>query len=329
MKKILIFLIVLGAITFINIDLFASTYDDPVSNQVLDLYTPVNDLDGATLLEFFETGPSIIFDERFNGVLNETPLSGGNYTFLNNEYLVFDTSLSVYLYFEFINNGNVYVNINGYSDGNGIVNLRLGTVNLDNFEFLGLNNYSSEVFNNIQTDQLRLNRYADTGVVYIDRLLVVDLDYYDINLSKYQLDYYYQLYIALKAGIDLSIYFTQGYDDGYDDGYDSGESYGYLDGYNDGLVEGYYDGQVDYGILSNGTWYSATIWGQSKYNEGMDYAAIEGITLLSIFQMIIGVVFNMITFIATIEVFGISIASVLAGLSLIVVGIWTLKLLRG
>jgi hypothetical protein len=160
--------------------------------------TPLIDLNGLTLNEVFE-GQAFVFDEHFNGSLNETLISGGNYAFLNNQYLIFDTSLAVFLYYEFINNGNIYLNISGYSDGKGSLNLRFENVNIypQIFQF-SIDNFIS-IKTNQNTDQLRLNRYPNTGISYIDRLFILDLDELGLeNLTKEQLDEYYDIYINNK-----------------------------------------------------------------------------------------------------------------------------------
>jgi hypothetical protein len=65
------------------------------------------------------------------------------------------------------------------------------------------------------------------------------------------------------------------------------------------------------------------------FNEGSDYMATNNISLLSIFEVLIGIMMSFVGFIINIELFGISIASVLAMLGIGIVIIWTLKLIRG
>lgn len=183
------------------------------------------------------------------------------------------------------------------------------------------NNNQLWIYNTLSTTwQTNLVLFALQDVILIN-LTYLNLE----NLTDEELYYYFNIYYALRREIDITSLYNQGYE--------QGEDVGYLDGYNDGLVEGYYDGNNAYhqGIYEfdylTGVPYLEGL--ETGYNNGVDYAVQENISILSIFELIFGVALNMLTFIITIDIFGISILSLISVLSLFVGVVWILKMIRG
>jgi hypothetical protein len=142
--------------------------------------------------------------------------------------------------------------------------------------------------------------------------LTQSLYYYNLeNINIDLLNYYFAIFLLNKYQLpvsDLWIY-------AYTAGYEEGNLQGYSDGYDEGLFDyhtGNYYGQYDYTL-----------------SEPYDQATQANISLLSVFSLIIGVVMSMLGFIINIEMFGISIASILGTLAIGVSIIWLLKLIRG
>ena len=95
-------------------------------------------------------------------------------------------------------------------------------------------------------------------------------------------------------------------------GYQTGYLQGETDGYEAGFAEGKEIGKT------------------IGYNEGTAYMATENISLLTIFQMIVGVVLSLLGFVINIEILnGITIAGLLGTGFAIVLLVWTLKAIRG
>lgn len=95
---------------------------------------------------------------------------------------------------------------------------------------------------------------------------------------------------------------------------------GYVDGYTQGEQDGYSRG------LEEGQEIGETI----GFNEGTAYMATNNISLLSIFQLMIGVVLSLFGFIINIEILGgISLAALFGTAFGIVVIVWILKSVRG
>lgn len=164
---------------------------------------------------------------------------------------------------------------------------------------------------NILSEVYRLNTTPTQNIDLTQSLTLYNLENINIDL----LNYYFAVFILNKYNLPVGDLWNYAYTAGTVQGYE----------------DGYYEGQSDYHY---GNFYSIYDFMESDayitgYNEGMDYAATNNITLLSLFQLIIGVAMSMLGFIINIELFGISIASVLGTLSIGIAIIWTLKLIRG
>lgn len=244
MKKILLFFIVLGALTSINFNLFAS-----VSYQGITLDTPINDLNNYTLREVFGA-PQINIT---NVPINQTTTFYGTQDF----YVPIGETYYVIARSEIVSGSLANVQIQErnpttitYSINNGAGTLKTDPLN---------------------TNQLRIFWYILSSLTATLDIEIIRLDQFALESAPISLlDYYSNLYYALDNGIDLSLFYQEGYDNGYDTGYDdgylNGEIFGYDDGYTDGLNEGYFNGQVDY---YNGT-YLAQLPAETStpYNDG-------------------------------------------------------------
>jgi hypothetical protein len=165
------------------------------------------------------------------------------------------------------------------------------------------NNNAFWIYNTLSSDW-------DNSVVLfaLQDVILINLTYLNIeNLADTEIAYWYNVYYALKRNINIDWFYNDGNNDGYDSGYDSGYDAGLIVGYDNGLVDGL----------------------ETGYNNGVDYAVQNNISILSIFELIFGVALNMITFIITIDIFGISILSIISVLSLMVGAVWILKMVRG
>lgn len=151
----------------------------------------------------------------------------------------------------------------------------------------------------VLSEVYRLNTPAISNNDLVQSLYLYNLENINIDL----LNYYFAIYLLnaydLPIGDLWSYAWTAGNDSGYNNGFTEGQSQGLIEGYNTG------------------------------YNEGVDYAVQENISILSLFELIFGVVINMLTFIITIDIFGISILSLISVLSLFVGVVWILKMIRG
>lgn len=327
MKKILIFLIVLGAITFINIDLFASSYDDPVSTQTIDLNTPITILNNHTLKDLFYTNIQSNNAYGLDGLNGWGSFASVN-SILTTQNILVNNVADGTNWEPLVSNQaqmtaghNYFVSLRVMVDSASAYTIRYRDNNTD-YGLISQPELSPNVWYNltfsytsVSGGDFMLRHYHNTNPLgnsmYLDLnygLIIVDKTYYGLtNVSDAMIEYFLHLFHILNLGISPEVYYNQGYD--------IGEDFGYNDGYNDGLIEGEYNGYIDgYDV---------------GYNEGMDYAATNNITLLSVFQLIIGVVMSMLGFIINIELFGISIASVLGTLAIGIGIIWTLKLIRG
>lgn len=319
MKKILSFFIILGAITFINIDLFASSY------QGITLDTQLQDLDNRSLRDIFDTGNLL---DTFNFVGYQA-----TFTITQDVFEIYSVSINS------TNTNPAVYSSNVLTIGNDIyVSGQMMTTNAVNYLNLlaGNNNYvwlpninqwytiSSKQVASSTMFELQARQNVNGGLYYARNIVILDLDNLLLDtLTKSQLDYYYSLYILLKNGYTPDVFYDEGYNNGNTDGYVSGYNNGYdvgnLQGYNDG----YDDGLFDY--------HTGNYYGPYDYtlSEPYDQATQANISLLNVFSMIIGVVMSMLGFIINIEIFNISIAGILGTLFIGVSFIWMLKLIRG
>ena len=316
MKKILILLMLFGTYLFVSVNLFASSYNDPLSNEYITLDSQHTFLGGHSLRQIFEGGNS--FQKNGDG-----PLVISDET---DDYLEITTQndFSRLQHFNLTPNGIYYIRFNLllsealsalWITNGQFTNITTLTQNVGNWEtYSVLFNIGNDT--QINAPYFYDNPFDSQVIILLKNYILVDIDYYNLNnLSLAELDYYYSLYILFKNGLSPELYYDQGYDDGYDDGYDSGNLQGYSDGYDEGLFDyhtGNYYGDYDYTL-------------SEPYNQ----ATQANISLLSVFSLIIGVVMSMLGFIINIEMFGISIASVLGTLAIGVSIIWLLKLIRG
>lgn len=169
------------------------------------------------------------------------------------------------------------------------------------------------------TEVYRINSTPVENTDLVQSLYLYNLENMNIDL----LNYYFAVFLlnkyALPVGDLWSYAWTAGNDAGYNDGYSTGYDDGNLDGYNDGYDEGLFD------------YHTGNYYGEYDYtlSEPYDQATQANISLLNIFSMIIGVAMSMLGFIINIDIFGISIASILGTLAIGVSIVWLLKLIRG
>ena len=76
--------------------------------------------------------------------------------------------------------------------------------------------------------------------------------------------------------------YSAGLSDGYTDGFNVGLSEGYNEGYSDGDSDGYLRTRETYGMLNDGTWYTAKQWGDYRYQVGQseDFNFFTGLVSL-------------------------------------------------
>lgn len=300
MKKIFILLFIIGAISFIRIDLFASSH---TTFYGYDLDTTYQELGNVSLREFF-------YDNNLNYQIYDSQSIGVS---VSNNYLYFETSQYNYPYI-YLSNGTTKnyfssTNIYFWTYSIDITN----STNLTYFNIRGKSQLTDSGIKNYlgtlnSTDlyiQLRASSTGNTSSTFnADDFYIIDITSTGLQLSQRRLEFLFHVYKTLYER-ELS----------YDDGYDDGNLNGYDDGYDDGLF--------DYHTGNN--------YGQYDYtnSEPYDQATQANVSVLNIFSLIIGVVMSMIGFIINIEIFDISIASVLGTLAIGVSIVWLLKLIRG
>jgi hypothetical protein len=292
--------ILMFVITFIPIQ--AYTYNDPVANQgVIDIDTGLTILNNWSLREIFEDGNIYNYN-----------IVAGSIEELQHEYRIFNVEAFTRIEANTLlaPQDEYYISFDTYfndSISDLIIQYNGGVT--ASFAY-NINQWTNIQFRWISTNNTVVAPYYYDGgplnnqFLLLKNALLLNLDDFGItNLSNVQIDYFYQLYQILRLGLDPTLYYQQGLGVGYGNGFDDG----YHDGYDDGNEFGYNQG----------------------FNEGSDYMATNNISLLSIFEVLIGIMMSFVGFIINIELFGISIASVLAMLGIGIVIIWTLKLIRG
>jgi hypothetical protein len=345
MKKILIFLIVLGAITFINIDLFAYTFNGSYDFSNVDLNASLTELNGASLNDLFDYDyyTDIYLGELPSGHRNKFVLDNGLVKFKQEvkrydlpilDIHTFNTTLKsnfdfIQFYkpndlanitsqeimkiegsYNFTPSSTLFVNndvnfVYTWSSGISGASITLGLPK-------GLYNDITEVRNVYSTKTI----YYLTDTPIYDTHLDQTLYYYNLeNINIDLLNYYFAVWILNTFDLAIGDLWSYAYNAGFSNGYDQGNLQGYSDGYDEGLYDyhtGNYYGDYDYTL-----------------SEPYDQATQANISLLSVFSLVIGVVMSMLGFIINIEMFGISIASVLGTLAIGVSIVWLLKLIRG
>ena len=327
---------------FVSVDLFAFTFNNEDNPTGIGLDTPINELNGYTLREVFE-------DFNLDNINNFSWLGTGRVSINLEQYNYIDFTITQDISatlagqtHEMLNSSHLYYL--RYTDYLLSGSMSYSSIRLDNSTTSRVvgnpvinqwNSYSVIVngIDNIDYSYIRIDPVIGSRLIIKDYIRI-NLSIHGLNLlTTDELDYYHTIYKLLSNGIDPTTLYADYYNEGYNDGYDDGETYGYTDGYNDGLVEGYFDGNAAYhqGIYEydylTGVPYLEGL--ETGYNNGVDYAVQENISILSIFELIFGVALNMLTFIITIDIFGISILSLISVLSLFVGVVWILKMIRG
>jgi len=317
MKKVFLLFMILGFTSISFLDLKASSY------QGITLDTSISDLNNYTLREVFRDYNN--FDNgSFDDGLTSWNVQPGNpdieIEVINGELTIISVapdpgSVYVYQFINFIQDNDYYIRFDyNIIDGDLAQWLFDGWISVGR-EFLlsgslvGESEYSKTFTPlNSGTDGYFIGLTASDifDIIKLDNFVLVDLTSLGITLSQTLLDYYYDIYFALYNNIDLDTFYNQGLGVGYGNG-----------------LEDYHDGFYNYLDPLEGVPYN------TGYNEGLDYAVQNNISILSIFELIFGVALNMLTFIITIDVFGISILSIISVLSLMIGAVWILKMIRG
>lgn len=252
MKKIFIFLFVLGALSFINFNVFAYTFNNENSPAGITLDTILNELNGYTLREIFENS-LVSQSDIFTEVDSIGTFNNGVYTnssFGNTQYPYFST-------FGLTINDLYYYRTN------------IKTLSTETTEILMYRGVFDDqsILNPVQNIDYSLSAYGEAYYSYIrfyhsypqalqgEEITIKMNEFYIINLSslgftltdlsKNELDYYYTIYYLLKNGINPTDLWANGFTNGEIQGYADGYSDGYSDGYDDGYNNGYSDGQED------------------------------------------------------------------------------------
>jgi len=219
---------------------------------------------------------------------------------------------------DFLYNGSTYSNMSAgwlqMNDGfmvldyDGAGSLGNGLLPIGSYE---IHSYVPE-YNHMKIGPLEFQIYDYTYVFELDKGTSQGVDYLEI-IWIYTDDPSFPDDVYLQ-GLYLDDMYVQLLNTSYPalTGYRTGYLKGELDGYEAGFAEGKDLGET------------------IGFNEGSAYSANNNISILTIFQMIIGVVFSLLGFIINIEILnGITIAGLLGTGFAVVLLIWTLKAIRG
>jgi hypothetical protein len=362
MKKLYLSITLLGIIILmfmiILIPVQAYTFNGSYDFNDIDLDDSISELNGASLNDLFdydylETIPLI----EYNGFRNKFELFGDEVVF--NEYLYIDlgyknlfdkTTITRDIYItdgnatitsigdyesdfisikpstNYIKNGASFIVF--YDSNKNFISGLVGTsfTTPTNAYFLRM----SGSLSTIDTVQLELGSTATNYVPFgqlseiyrinttpiqntdiFQSLIVNNLETMDIDL----INYYFAVFLLHKFNLPV--------DDLWNYAFDAGELSGYQDGYD--------DGQYDWGVLlpDESGYFDPEDASEYYFNEGRDDAIDNNLTLMGLFELMIGVVLSMVGWIINIEIFEISIIGILSTLAVGIGFIWFLKILRG
>jgi hypothetical protein len=325
---LLAMVILMFMITLIPVQ--ASTYNDPVSGLNITLNTEIPILGNRTLGQVYFVN-NLLNSENFLDNNNDGLYNAFDLPALINQNTTYDIFDDTQYFFN--------------PDYSNIFSSSLKTKNIpqldDSTKLFYISYYSenviglvgkAEFLRNTETNNILFNlgdgrqsylfnTFGNTfGYSYIvfyrdqteDQLILrnfVLLDLSDLsltNVSRVIIDYYYNLYVLLKAGFSPEVFYEQGLGVGYGNG-----------------LEDYHYGNYNYLDPLDGVPYN------QGFNEGRDDAIDNNFTLMGLVELIIGVVLSMVGWIINIEVFEISIIGILSTLAIGISFIWLLKILRG
>lgn len=280
MKKILIFLIVTGALSFIfNLESKAYTFNGESNPSSISLHTDLIELNNYSLYDIF-MGTKFEFTNFTNSSLlysdNETRSiiigSSSNFTVRGSTPVIIPTGENFYIsvgidddiYREYRFRdiqGNMYYPSDRYLTYGQLSGIF--TPATSDISVIGV--YSN---NNINPNE----------VITFTRLTIVNLNDYGLqSINVDLLDYYFNIYTLLVSGLSPGSIYSNGYtngeiigySDGYNDGYSDGLNDGYNNGYSDGQEDGYDTGYLDGNVAGLETGYL------NGYNDGYSDGVLE------------------------------------------------------
>ena len=297
MKKIFIFLLVLGALTSINFDLFAFTFNNEDSPAGITLDTLINELNGYSLREIFED--NLVTQ---NDIFNEVDSIGSYIDGIYTNSSIGNTATPYFTAFGTLTIGNTYYyRTSVRALNNDILEIRMyrgvnddALINnpLINYDY-NLTSYGVAGFNYIRFYHSYVQAVQGEQIaVQVKEFYIIDITSMGLINTKQELDYYYTIYYLLKNGINPTTlyadYYTEGQIDGYAEGYNDGFSDGYNDGYNDGYgfgqEDGYDTGYLDGNVAGLETGYL------NGYNDGFDEGILSDVDTSWLLNFVSGTV---------------------------------------
>jgi hypothetical protein len=322
MKKLFLLFMILGltSISFINVE--GNQYDGKT------IYTPISELNNYSLYDVFY---------GFNEYSDNWLPFGSNITDTGDNIIITNntSNLNYYRAFlekDYIANDKIYIAVSSKTNevnasllqlvhrqstyGNTLGSKLISNPSLEWYHLSFISQYNQTIYDSNVYITVSSTNLNSSFTIKKDSFIYLNLTSHGLdNLTIDEIDYYYNLYLLFSYGVNPVEFYVNGSVDGYIEGYNDGVADGYDDGYDDGLYD----------------YHTGNSYGQYDYtlSEPYDQATQANISLLSVFSLVIGVVMSMLGFIINIEMFGISIASILGTLAIGVSIIWLLKLIRG